>query len=63
MSLTGNISGGRRALLSSRSGILKGSRLLASLAVTMLGLLLITFLIGMVSEQITTLMFARRNRD
>ena len=48
MSLTGNISGGRRALLSSRSGILKGSRLLVSLAVTMLGLLLITFLIGRV---------------
>ena len=48
MSLTGNISGGRRALLSSRSGILKGGRLLASLAVTMLGLLLITFLIGRV---------------
>jgi len=48
MSLTGNISGGRRALLSSRSGILRGSRLLVSLAVTMLGLLLITFLIGRV---------------
>jgi peptide/nickel transport system permease protein len=48
MSLTGTTSGGRRAWLSSRSGILKGGRLLISLAVTMLGLLLITFLIGRV---------------
>jgi peptide/nickel transport system permease protein len=48
MSLTGTTSGGRRAWLSSRSGILKGGRLLVSLAVTMLGLLLITFLIGRV---------------
>ena len=48
MSLNGTISGGRRAWLSSRSGILKGGRLLISLAVTMLGLLLITFLIGRV---------------
>lgn len=48
MSLTGTTSGGRRAWLSSRSGILKGGRLLVSLAVTLLGLLLITFLIGRV---------------
>lgn len=48
MSLTGSTSGGRRAWLSSRSGVLKGGRLLISLAVTMLGLLLITFLIGRV---------------
>ncbi len=48
MSLTGTTSGGRRAWLSSRSGVLKGVRLLISLAVTMLGLLLITFLIGRV---------------
>ncbi|MEQ8818176.1 MAG: ABC transporter permease [Thalassobaculum sp.] len=48
MSLTGTISGGRRAWLSSRSGILKLGRLLISLAVTLLGLLLITFLIGRV---------------
>ena len=48
MSLTGSTSGGRRAWLSSRSGILKAGRLLISLAVTLLGLLLITFLIGRV---------------
>ncbi|MEQ8397004.1 ABC transporter permease [Thalassobaculum sp.] len=48
MSLTGSTSGGRRAWLSSRSGVLKGGRLLISLAVTLLGLLLITFLIGRV---------------
>ena len=48
MSLTGTISGGRRAWLSSRSGIFKAGRLLISLAVTLLGLLLITFLIGRV---------------
>ena len=48
MSLTGTTSGGRRAWLSSRSGVLRGGRLLVSLAVTLLGLLLITFLIGRV---------------
>lgn len=48
MSLTGSATGGRRALLSSRSSVLKGGRLLVSLAVTLLGLLLITFLIGRV---------------
>src|SRR3546814_4650053 len=48
MSLTGSISGGRRAWLSSRSTLFRGGRLLASLAFTMLGLLLVTFLIGRV---------------
>lgn len=48
MSLTGSVSGGRRAWLSSRSTVYRGGRLLVSLAVTMLGLLLITFLIGRV---------------
>lgn len=48
MSLTGSVSGGRRAWLSSRSAVFRGGRLLVSLAVTLLGLLLITFLIGRV---------------
>ncbi len=48
MSRAGSITGGRRAWLSSRSGVIKAGRLLASLAATLLGLLLITFLIGRV---------------
>ena len=36
MSLTGTISGGRRAWLSSRSGIFKAGRLLISLAVNII---------------------------
>ena len=48
MSRTASTTGGRRAWLSSRSGALKAGRLLASLAATLLGLLLITFLIGRV---------------
>jgi len=48
MSLTGSVSGGRRAWLSSRSAAYKGGRVLLSLAFTLLGLLLITFLIGRV---------------
>ena len=48
MSRTASTTGGRRAWLSSRSGALKAGRLLASLAATLLGLLLITYLIGRV---------------
>jgi peptide/nickel transport system permease protein len=48
MSLNGSSARGRRAWLSSRSGVFKTARLLLSLAVTMLGLLLITFVIGRV---------------
>ena len=48
MSLNGSTARGRRAWLSSRSGAFKTARLLLSLAVTMLGLLMITFVIGRV---------------
>lgn len=48
MSLTGSRADGRGVWLPSRSGLLKGGRLLVSLAVTLLGLLLITFMIGRV---------------
>ncbi|WP_028794201.1 ABC transporter permease [Thalassobaculum salexigens] len=48
MSLAGSRPGGRGGFLSSRQGLLKVGRVLATLAVTLLGLLLITFLIGRV---------------
>lgn len=48
MSLADPTKGGRRAWRSSRARLLKGGRLLASLAATILGLLLVTFLIGRV---------------
>ncbi|MDF1790738.1 MAG: ABC transporter permease [Thalassobaculaceae bacterium] len=48
MSLTGSRFSGRGAWLPSRTGLLKGGRVVATLAATLLGLLLITFLIGRV---------------
>jgi peptide/nickel transport system permease protein len=48
MSLADPITGGRRAWRSSRARLMKVGRLLASLAATVLGLLLVTFLIGRV---------------
>lgn len=48
MSLAGSRPGGRGPFLPSRQGILKSGRVVVTLAVTLLGLLLITFLIGRV---------------
>lgn len=48
MSLTGSRPGGRGAWLPSRHGLLKGGSVVVTLAVTLLGLLLVTFLIGRV---------------
>ncbi|WPZ32392.1 ABC transporter permease [Thalassobaculum sp. OXR-137] len=48
MSLAGSRPGGRGPWFPSRNGLLKSGRVVVSLAVTLLGLLLITFLIGRV---------------